>query len=90
MPALESEQIQFAKWTPKIGTYTITVFITLTGDENHSNDTIVGEVTVENPTKAYCYNAYDPTSQIPMDLHIFILRNQIQLFQSLTSQRTIL
>ncbi|MGD0711701.1 MAG: CARDB domain-containing protein [Bacteroidales bacterium] len=60
-----SQQITFDPWSATLGSYTIKAYTQLTNDMNHSNDTLTQAITVENLTKVYCFNAYDPTSVLP-------------------------
>ena len=56
-----TQQISFASWTPTAGNYSITVFTTLAGDTNQTNDTIRKTVTCTNAIWTLVANCPTPT-----------------------------
>mgnify|MGYP000851693774 CR=1 FL=1 len=60
-----TQQVTFATWAAAIGTYDMTVYTVLAADSVPSNDTLTGSIQVMPLTRAFIYNAYDPSAVLP-------------------------
>ena len=56
-----TQQVSFTSWTPTVGNYSITVYTTLAGDTNQTNDTLRKTVTCTNAIWTIVANCPTPT-----------------------------
>lgn len=61
LPYGETEQVEFDSWNATVGGYTAEACTELAGDENPDNDCASMNITVQEMTIVYGYNAYDPS-----------------------------